>query len=393
MESIDDPCTTPRDGSNREIWSEEIGFLPYSLLLGCLYDRETPPPTYTSIRVLNRERPGDKQSQLRGYELVKEGGLKCVDEQVLAKQKGIIIDVIGQVTACLLQGKGVVGLSLPIRLFEPRSTLERMLDRWSFMPVYFDGINRVDRLEKFKRVIAMAIAGLYISPSQEKPFNPLLGETLQAEWPNGTKAFCEHTSHHPPITNFYVENRHFKMHGHLELTGKFKKNSLIGGFHGNVNVEFTDGQKISFTYPRFRAGGMIMGSRTVNWEGDMEFVDEANGLIATLIFGPAKKKGFFSKAVGKLDDFKGSIMENDEKICDVSGSWLRNLEIGDTEYWNIDTHRPVFHTFPANPLPSDWRYREDLVWLLKGNSEIAQKWKIKVENRQRDDRKLRGLKY
>lgn len=58
-----------------------------------------------------------------------EGGLKCVDERVLSNQSGIIIDVIAQVSACLIKGKGIVGLSLPIRLFEPRSTLERMLDR------------------------------------------------------------------------------------------------------------------------------------------------------------------------------------------------------------------------------------------------------------------------
>lgn len=332
MESIDDPCTTPHDGSNPEVYSEELGYLPFSLLIGAAYDHETPPPTYTSIRVLNQERATDKESQLYGYESIKEGGLKCVDEAVLNKQKGVIMEVISLVTACLLKGKGIVGLSLPIRLFEPRSTLERMLDRWSFIPVYFEGINRADRLERFKRVMAMAIAGLYVSPSQEKPFNPLLGETLQADWPDGTKAYCEHTSHHPPITNFYLLNREFKVYGHLELTGKFKKNSLIGGFHGNVNVEFIDGQKISYTYPRFRAGGMIMGSRNINWEGNMEFTDEANGLVATLIFGPAKKKKFFSKAIGKLDDFRGEIKENDQKVSEVSGSWLRTLEFDGTEY-------------------------------------------------------------
>ena len=41
-------------------------------------------------------------------------------------------------------------------------------------------IEPLNVVERFKRVILMAVAGLYIAPSQEKPFNPLLGETLQA---------------------------------------------------------------------------------------------------------------------------------------------------------------------------------------------------------------------
>ncbi|CAG9334262.1 unnamed protein product [Blepharisma stoltei] len=393
MERIDDPCTAPRDGESQEIWSREIGAPPFSLLIGSPYDIECPPPTYLSINHLNRSRLADKASQLQGYEVQYEGGLKCVDERVLSNQRGIIIDVIAQVSACLLKGQGIVGLSLPIRLFEPRSTLERLLDRFCFMPVFFENIGELNAIERFKKVIAMAVAGLYISPSQEKPFNPLLGETLQAEWPDGTKAYCEHTVHHPPITNFYIISKDFKIHGNLQLIGKFKKNSLIGGFQGKVNVEFNDGQIVSFSYPQFRAGGIIMGSRTVEWEEHMIFDDLTNKFNADITFGAVRRKGLFKKAIGKIDDFRGQLKINDQEVGKIEGNWLRNLSIDDVELWNIDRHLPVFHFFPVNPLPSDWRYREDLVWLSRGNSEIAQKWKYKIENRQRADRKLRGLKY
>ena len=58
--------------------------------------------------------------------------------------------------------------------------------------------------------------------SNDKPFNPLLGETMQGQFPDGTKFFCEHTSHHPPITNFLLEdpNNKFKLWGYYEITGK-----------------------------------------------------------------------------------------------------------------------------------------------------------------------------
>jgi hypothetical protein len=392
MES-EDPFTTPHDGSTPEIWSQSLGSPPFSLLIGSPFDAACPPPTYLSLAFLNRPRPTDKSSQLQGYRILSEGGLQCTDERVLKNQSGIIIEVIAQVTKCLMKGKGVVGLSLPIRLFEPRSTLERMLDRWSFVPVFMQDCFSLDHVSRVKKVILMAVAGLYVAPSQEKPFNPLLGETLQARWPDGTEAFCEHTSHHPPVTNFEIFNKDFKMQGNLELVGKFKKNSLIGGYKGNVSVIFPDQQVITYNFPQFRAGGMILGSRTVNWEQNMMFEDAERGIKASIVFGPKKKGGWFGKTVGKADDFCGTLMRGEQKICDIEGSWLEGLSFNGIKEWDSTVHLPVFHTFSANPLPSDWRYREDLVWLAKGNAEIAQRWKHKIEGRQRNDRKLRGLKY
>lgn len=35
-----------------------------------------------------------------------------------------------------MEGRGVVAVSLPVRIFERRSTLERILDLWSTGPIY-----------------------------------------------------------------------------------------------------------------------------------------------------------------------------------------------------------------------------------------------------------------
>lgn len=40
-------------------------------------------------------------------------------------------------------------------------------------------------------------------------------------------------------------------------------------------------------------------------------------------------------------------------------------------------------------LPSDWRYREDLIWFLYGFEKPAANWKHKLEVQQRKDRKNR----
>ena len=43
-----------------------------------------------------------------------------------------------------------------------------------------------------------------------------------------------------------------------------------------------------------------------------------------------------------------------------------------------------------HPLPSDWRFREDLIWLHYGDMAKSEKWKLRLEAEQRRHRKLRG---
>ena len=59
-------------------------------------------------------------------------------------------------------------------------------------------------------------------------------------------------------------------------------------------------------------------------------------------------------------------------------------------YWDIDADVPE-RCKPAveSVCPSDWRYREDLIWLRYNFVKIAQKWKIRIEEQQRLDRRLR----
>jgi len=40
-------------------------------------------------------------------------------------------------------------------------------------------------------------------------------------------------------------------------------------------------------------------------------------------------------------------------------------------------------------LPSDHRYREDLIWLFYENEKYAQEWKTKLEVQQRKEKKNR----
>jgi len=55
------------------------------------------------------------------------------------------------------------------------------------------------------------------------------------------------------------------------------------------------------------------------------------------------------------------------------------LEIDGEEFWNIDKHVPVRH-YPVMDgfiCPSDWRFREDLIWLKRNCQAFAGAWKLK----------------
>lgn len=104
--------------------------------------------------------------------------MKCIDQKVIDKSKGIVKDVISQAATSIFTGHNVIGISLPVRIFEARSLIERLADWYGFGPHYLKDAARItDPLERFKLCIAFGVAGLYCSVQLMKPFNPLLGET------------------------------------------------------------------------------------------------------------------------------------------------------------------------------------------------------------------------
>lgn len=68
------------------------------------------------------------------------------------------------------------------------------------------------------------------------------------------------------------------------------------------------------------------------------------------------------------------------KICEISGSWLRKIEIDGKKYWDIEEDVPFRQINCLNDIaPSDWRYREDLIWLKYNYMRIASQWKLRQE--------------
>jgi hypothetical protein len=58
--------------------------------------------------------------------------------------------------------------------------------------------------------------------------------------------------------------------------------------------------------------------------------------------------------------------------------------------WSLRVETPDKWMPVENPLASDCRFRKDLVVLATGEVAESQKWKEKLEELQRHDKKLRG---
>jgi hypothetical protein len=96
------------------------------------------------------------------------------------------------------------------------------------------------------------------------------------------------------------------------------------------------------------------------------------------------------------DTVRGDIKNaNDEVVGIIEGSWLGYIDFTDTRtnkterLWSIKDTIPNYPQPVSNPLPSDARFREDLIALEKGDLELAQQMKEKLEDKQRREKKLR----
>jgi hypothetical protein len=288
--------TKPIDSTTPLVLSDTLNLGPFSFLdQNFIKDKpRLPPPVYLSMGMLTQEKSRDKSSILKGLEVTSSGELKLVDEEALKKQRGVVMDVIKKLAKNILDGRGVIGISLPVRIFEPRSMLERLCDWWGFAPTYLTAAARSkDPIDRMKNVIAFSIAGLYVSLNQAKPFNPLLGETFQSSFSDGTQIYCEHTSHHPPIANFLLINPEWKYYGRYEFVAKLNQNTLYLLTDGPNTIEFKDGHKVEFRLPGIKATGMLLGDRTCYLHGNAKFVDEKNKLKAIVKMSAGEKKGFF----------------------------------------------------------------------------------------------------
>ena len=228
--------------------------------------------------------PGTPRSSRRDFYRVPQaaplGGVGFTDRAELERQRHVVGHMLRQVGSNFMEGKDLVSVSLPIRLFEPRSFMQRLTEDWSYCTLFLRAAAlATDPLERFKHTIAFAVAGLHKSAVMFKPFNPLLGETFQAVMPSdGTRVYLEQSCHHPPVTHWRVSCGA----GLYEFTGFGAYSAKVHLFENSVRaqrlgvnvVTFQDGSRVVFWLPHMKIHGIAFGERRLEYLGRAVFIYE-----------------------------------------------------------------------------------------------------------------------
>lgn len=335
------------------------------------------------------------------------GGYKFKMDEDLKLSRRAIWEFLKEVGLKFFEGKEITRVSLPVTLCEPRSFLQKLTDYWTSHQLLRAAAAATDPVERFKKVMAFAVSGIHATCVTRKAFNPILGETYEARSEDGTEVFLEQTSHHPPIAHWVVrpDDGSYSFNGYASLNASLRGNSLVGRQTGRNAVLFGDGTEIEWDYPKTIIAGLVWGDRVMDYEGEMVFHDKKNKLRCVLNFNPDKKgffASFFSRSSTPSDTIRGELYQYDRKpeestrvIGDLEGSWLECLDFTNKatdvkeRLWDIETCRRFRIAPVENPLPSDSRFRKDVISLAEKNIDEARKWKYELEEKQRREAKLR----
>ena len=424
--------TNVKDINNPYIYSY-VDWHPYSFCTGHRkwgYENgklKSPSPIFISNEEWCESKDLSKNEVLKGILINEEAGLLLVDPLVCNKFSGMLGDLIKQFLKVFLGHK----ISLNVKLFQPLSLSQTLLNYFSFIPKFIlPSVNSdMTPLDRMKLAISLGISGLYMNAQQLKPFNPLISETFQGEFDIKEKieVYSEQTSNYPTLTRYYILNRNFKMYGYFDLSLETKNfGNRITCFTKGINTldYFKQNEKIFFSIPSSQiVNAIAKEGRSAHYVGVMIFFDIKNKLRAFVQFAKdikhiAEIKGYIFKyefdpnykfnfdkeyeMFNKLDinniNKNNNIFKLNDILCTISGSWLGKLFFNNVKYWDIDEDIPTYIKPVYNCLPSDSRFREDLIWLYRSfykakNEEerlyyekLAQNWKLMIEKVQREER-------
>ena len=428
--------TNVKDINNPYIYSY-VDWHPYSFCTGHRkwgYENgklKSPSPTFISNDEWCEPKDLSKSEVLKGILIKDDVGLLLVDPLVCNKFSGMLGDLIKQILKVFFGHK----ISLNVKLFQPLSLSQTLLNYFSFIPKFIlPAVNpSLTPLDRMKLVISLGISGLYMNAQQLKPFNPLISETFQGIFDVKEKieVYSEQTSNYPTLTRYYILNKNFKMYGYFDLSLETKNfGNKITCFTKGLNTLdfFKSNEKIFFSIPSSQiVNAIAKDDRSAHYVGVMIFFDIKNKLRAFVQFAKdcnhiADIKGYIFKyefepdykfnfdkeyeMFYKIDtnnlNKNNNIFKSNDIVSTISGSWLGQLYFDNNKYWDIDEDIPTYIKPVYNCLPSDSRFREDLIWLYRSfykakNEEerlyyekLAQNWKLMIEKVQREERTLKA---
>lgn len=316
-------------------------------------------------------------------------------------------------------GKDLTKVCLPVYFNEPLSSLQKCFEEMEYsylLDQAYEWGKRGDSLMRILYVAAFAVSA-YASTEGRicKPFNPLLGETYEANYPDkGLRFFSEKVSHHPMIVACHCEGTGWKFSGDSNLKSKFWGRSIQLDPVGTLTLEFDDGEVFQWSKVTTSIYNLILGKLycdhygTMRIEGNQEYscklkfkeqsiidrnphqvhgiVQDRNGKTVSTLFGKWDESMHYVNG-----DYTGK-GKGHESLSEAHLLWKRSKAPMFPTRYNFTrfaiTLNELTPGLKEKLPPTDSRLRPDQRYLENGEYEMANSEKLRLEQRQRQARKM-----
>lgn len=316
-------------------------------------------------------------------------------------------------------GKDLTRVCLPVYFNEPLSSLQKCFEDLEYSHLldkaYESGVMG-NSLMRIMNVAAFAVSGYASSDGRLcKPFNPLLGETYEADYPEkGIRFFSEKVSHHPMLIACHCEGKGWKFWGDSNLKSKFWGQSIQLDPVGVLTLEFDDGEVFQWNKVTTTIYNLILGKVYCDHHGTMSirgnrqyscklkfkdhslldrnprqvqgFVEDGMGVKAATLLGKWDEHMYFIKGED-ASKTKGGIASPDATLL-----WRKNEPPANPTRYNLTSFAITLNELTPRlheKLPAtDSRLRPDQRYLENGEYEKANEEKLRLEKRQRMSTKL-----
>ncbi|XP_010510258.1 PREDICTED: oxysterol-binding protein-related protein 1A isoform X1 [Camelina sativa] len=315
-------------------------------------------------------------------------------------------------------GKDLTKVCLPVYFNEPLSSLQKCFEDLEYSYLLDQASEwgkKGDNLMRILNVAAFAVSG-YASTEGRicKPFNPMLGETYEADYPDkGLRFFSEKVSHHPMIVACHCDGTGWKFWGDSNLKSKFWGRSIQLDPIGLLTLKFDDGETLQWSKVTTSIYNLILGKLycdhygTMRIEGNGEYSCKLKFKEQSMIDrNPHQVQGVVedkngktvAKLFGKWDESMHYVLVNQGKVSESHLLWKRNKPSENPTKYNLTrfgiTLNELTPGLKEKLPPTDSRLRPDQRYLEKGEFEMGNAEKLRLEQRQRQAREMqeRGWK-
>ncbi|PON92985.1 Oxysterol-binding protein [Trema orientale] len=316
-------------------------------------------------------------------------------------------------------GKDLTRVCLPVYFNEPISSLQKCCEDMEYSYLLdraYEYGREGNSLLRALNVASFAVSAYASSEGRHcKPFNPLLGETYEADFPEkGIRFFSEKVSHHPTLIACHCEGRGWKFWGDSNLRTKFWGRSIQLDPVGVLTVEFDDGEVFQWSKVTTTIYNLILGKVYCDHHGIMHLCGNRQYSCklkfkeqSILDRNPHQVNGFVEDVTGKKvatlfgkwDDsmyYVNGDRGNNPKDCtsssDASLLWKRTKPPVNLTRYNLTSFAITLNELTSGLQeklpPTDSRLRPDQRHLENGEYEKANAEKQRLEKRQRMSRKL-----